>query len=345
MKTFKHIYILISTIFLYLLTSCSHNSLDIKEVDHELYDGRIVTVLLDPNHNQVRMNFETIDEYYLLSESRIDSKFIRLNASMYSSLIHYYDPIEISIMDMDGIVVLNNEKYKATKEAFLKEVNDKWEIQIYHGINGDISLLETELIHANMHNLNSLKDYDFKDPSSLEIYNNYQNNMKKISEFQALDEGFFYFRPSNDPNQYYELKYRNTPSGPIYTAYMRWYCWNETYRSGTNARARGGTITQVNRLHDGFGWSSLQNNTIPIGGYHENGSVDTSTPWTSVTVITYNSNGSIKQSRTSEATSWRVSREGVHRNNNTGAESFHSAETRYNNDNSRSRIMSSFYVQ
>src|SRR5690554_4912525 len=79
---------------------------------------------------------------------------------------------------------------------------------------------------------------------------------------------YFYYNSSNgDP---YTFKYRNTSTGTVYSANIRWFIWNKSYRRGLRTRGQGGTITEINRLHDGQGWREMPENNVPIGPYHEN---------------------------------------------------------------------------
>lgn len=348
------------SLMLLIATFSACESLTDSQTSREIQTYQIgestIQLVLDEEYRHPDRKFNTLEEYDHFKASvekiAIEKNELILNKGMYQALSHYFTPFEVYAMDSKAEVHIGSNSYKATDKALYKLLNGNWEVEVYFGLSGDVDLKEHELIIANRNNISALSNYEFLDPSAKRRYESLKAALSAPKQtpdpdqILALDYNYYYFHENNSgTGALHEFKYRNSATGPIYTAHIRWYCWDETYRSGGDARARGGTITEIYRLHDLNGWVPLPDNNTPIGSHHEDGSLDVSLPWTSVTVITYNSfPGSIKQSRTSDAESWRVSRTAVHRNNDMGTDSYHSANIRYNNVNTNSPIMVGHYV-
>ena len=282
---------------------------------------------------------------------------ITLNPVLWNELSHYFDPVEISLLDMDRSVVVDGRQYTAGPVAIHSRgtatQGTELRLEAYYGEDGDTADKEIALIHAHRLNLEELASYDFKDPFARERYEEYVSLQKVRHNGDPLvsnlsrppcgsncDFKIYYWRDSSGFS--YDITYRDTPTGPVRTAHMRWYNWNESYRTGIagiRKRSRGGTITEIYRIHDGQGWRTMPDNNIPIGLYHENGTIDYSYPITQVHVIPRGRAGVIK-----DELKWQVRLSDINRDANKGTESTHSAWVRYNNSNNPSAIMVDFFV-
>ena len=93
----------------------------LEEVQYEMYDDVFVTVVLDPNKAHEFHSFASLEEHdnYLLSMEE-SSKKVVLNKKMYEDLSHYFDPYQLTVMDMNYEIEVGLERFKADHEAIYK---------------------------------------------------------------------------------------------------------------------------------------------------------------------------------------------------------------------------------
>ena len=297
----------------------------LEEVQYEMSDDHMVTVILDPNFTHQSYTFASLEEHdQYLNDLEERNEPLVVNKKMYNDLSHYFDPYQLLVLDMDYTVRVGDDTFKATPEAAYKKNTDtnSWDLHIYYGLSGTVDLEETSLIYENINDLKKLEDYEFKSPISKELY------IKKSTvdlKPEGKDYRYFYHRDGNGTIK--TLLYRNYPTGEVLQANIRWFCWNEEYRSW-GGKAKGGTVTEINRLVGGIqsSWTSMPSGS-KIGAYHANGIADTSVPYVYVKVQTS------KGSKTGSANNWSVSKSGLKRKNGKSAWSYHRTKVRENNFN------------
>lgn len=330
-----------------------------ETINYELYDlgnETSLKVVLDSDYEHETLIFNSEEEYenYALNLESIGE--VKINPQFYKELSHALDPIEIHMLDKNRSIIVGNTKYTIDREALyaidLSKENSVPELQIYYGLSGEEDLKEAEMVYIHRNKLEELATYHFKDPSARELYNEFVESYSdedvidlssgearaKCNSGSTCNYGYFFY---NAPGgELYDFKYRNTSSGTIYTANIRWFIWNQSYRTGTFSllpRGKGGTITEIDRL-DGQGWKEMPENDDPIGLYHENGTIDTSKPWTYVKIVTNESTQAKSEYK------WRVRKKNVNRGDNHGTESYHSANIRLNNQNQATIAMNYIYL-
>lgn len=328
----------IAVLFGAIIFSCENNfELEntpdgVEEVTYDFGDGEIINVTLDPNFNHGSYSFSNLEEHdsYLIA---MESKGqLVVNKKMYQDLIHYYDPYQIAVLDQNYTVTVGDEVFKATPEASYKKSikGGDWEMHIYYGLSGEEDLKETELVFMNKQNLDVIKDYQFKSPASKEIYDSFVNGDNPSTEGRTED-----IVNLNDENgQAYLVKYRDCRTCIVKTAYIRWVVWRENYRSW-GGKAKGGTYTQISRESNPRNeWRNLVG-TSPVGAYHENGTKDTSAPYTRVRV-------SAKKTKDEPKNEWSVSVSKVKRKNGRSASSQHWAKFRENNNSASTERLNGY---
>lgn len=321
-----------ANIFFMSCTEQVHDTemMPIEILQYALDSETTIEVALDPSLNQAHRVFSSIEEHDEYVESVENTGRVTINKHLYEELGHYYSPLEILVLDMNGELTVGDEDYRATRLATYEKptTGNEWKMSVYHGESGTVDLEETELIHKNIDNLNALKDYKFQSPWAKELYTEKLSSISTSGRVMGKDSKYFYHTDSN--NNWEIMYYRNSQTGDIFNAKIRWYCWNESYTTKWGKRrSKGGTITQVLRSNYNT-WTSL-NESEPLGQYHANGDRDNSLPYTKVRVRSRS--GSSKEAEKYE---WSVSVSDIKRPANKGTESWHWAQIRDNNSNQAS---------
>lgn len=278
----------------------------LEKVLYEMEDDLWITVVLDPNLQPTSYSFETLDAHddFLIALEESSNNTIVVNKKVYEDLSHYFDPFQISILDDNYAIRIGDETYRATKEAIYKQTESEgeWNLHLYYGLSGKEDLKETELVYKNSNDLSKLKDYDFKSPTSKMVYK------------RKLEEGFAKGKNTQYFNYPEVVRYKETQFGNIQTARIRWKCWNEEYVNVFATKAKGGTLTEINRANRG--WQPMRDDG-KIGDYLETGEHDRSTGRVSVEIKTSKGTGN--------ADVWKrnVSKDKVKRKKKTNATSFH----------------------
>ncbi|UII19124.1 hypothetical protein [Fulvivirga ligni] len=263
--------------FIVFLSSCEESEDGqklgdaLQEVTYQS-DDYSVTVRLDPNLVHNSHSFKSLQEHddYLIDLEKSSNGLITLNKKMYEDLSHYFDPYQIAVIDNNYQLEVAGEVFKVDEEAVYKQVNGAWELDLFYGKSGLVDLEETAMVYSNVEDLEALTDYQFKSPESKRVY---ENKKAEISSGKvARDYGYYYYKNSNGSLR--NVEYKKTPNGNTYYAYIRWYCWNESYRRMFAAKAKGGTETQILRAEDGGDFVKL-NNDETIGKYLVSGQLDT----------------------------------------------------------------------
>ena len=322
-----------------LLSSCEENedaqnlSNGIQEVNY-VSDDFSVTVKLDPNLNHDSHSFETLQEHddYLLSLEETSQGVISLNKKMYEDLSHYFDPYQIAVIDNNYQIQVAEETYKVDQEAIYKKVNGAWELDLFYGKSGLVDLEETTLVHTNIRHLENLSDYQFKSPESERIYN--REKTAFANGKMAVDSREYVYKDSNGAPKL--IEYKRSQYGETFYAYIKWYCWNESYRQW-GKKAKGGTETLIRRFEDGEEYVKLDNSQS-IGAYLVTGERDDEGG--KVEVVVDGRDGS-----TGSATDrWNTSKSKVKRKKNKSAHSSHSGWVRHNQTGELIKGMDKFHV-
>ncbi|MBL3655931.1 hypothetical protein [Fulvivirga sediminis] len=295
-------------------------SKDLQEVSYEMSDEYSVTVRLDPDLVHSSYSFKTLDEHddYLNNLEETTNGVITLNKKMYETLSHYFDPYQIAVIDNNYEIEVEGEIYKVDHEAIYKKVDNSWELYLFYGESGTVDLEETAKIHENYNNLDVLDEFSFKSPVSKRIYEREVLNVNS-GKLAARDEIEY---PLRNPNgSIKRVQYRKVQNGPIYSAEIRWRCWNESYNKW-GKKAKGGTITEIKRMEEGteVGWRSLSNGA-KIGTYLISGMAEGVGGKVTVKVDGGKSSGSASGQ-------WSVSKDKVKRSKNRSARSIHNGEIR-----------------
>lgn len=336
----------ITMVVLLVMSACdtTEQKNQIQVESYQLYDDVTIQVKLDPTFMHQSYSFSSLAEHDEYLDSLEQLGEVVLNPKLYSELSHYFDPIQLSVLDMDRSIHIGDTTFRATTEAIYKRTtNTNWILHLFYGKSGDISLNETAMIYENHSNLHLMKNYKFQDPVSAKLYSRFIKTKSSPkgthSELLGKQSKHYYYNIGNSTNgEPYIIEYRNSYNGTIYKANIRWYVWNEQYRSW-GAKAKGGTSTEILKLNDiPYGWVPMGDNSDVIGFFHRNNMVDNSEPWTKVQVKTS------KSSKSKESDSWKVSVSKVNRKNNRGAWSYHSGKIRPNNSNKSAEIMNNYYV-
>ncbi|WP_299313099.1 hypothetical protein [uncultured Aquimarina sp.] len=295
-----------------VILSCSKTEstgdeyVSLEKTTYEIADDTFITVLLDPTLEVESHSFTSLDEHddYVDQLEDSSNQTITLNKKMYEDLSHYFDPFQIAVFNKNYSVEIGDKVFKATKEAIYKKSKNRndWELHLYYGLSGKEDLKETELVYKNSNDLSKLKDYDFKSPTSKKVYE------------RKLEEGFAKGKNTQYFNYPEVVRYKETQFGNIQTARIRWKCWNEEYVNVFATKAKGGTLTEINRASRG--WQPMRDDG-KIGDYLETGEHDRSTGRVSVEIKTSKGTG--------EADVWKrnVSKDKVKRKKKTNATSFH----------------------
>ena len=336
---------------LIFLISCSENeeSLTIEEPTSLLFEndaGKTIEIILEPHLIQPPRQFASFDKsddfLVALEES---SSSLNLNKKLYEDLAHYFDPYEIYLMDNNGLVTVGNTVYKADEVGHYRQLNDgSWELLLYYGISGNVDLEETALKHQHHLNLEELENYEFKSPAAREVYERLLIENKDLDNSEVNNAGrvmakHFAIIDWEDPNtdQPYIIKYRNYMNGPILSAKMQFYIWNEDYKHSGKKRMKGGTYCEIFRFSVGQ-WQPMPNGS-KIGNYHENNTFDTSTPYTYVRVFTNKNSGN-----SDFIYDWQAFIGGVSRSRKQAAKSYHTIKIRRNNSNIREDVYVDYYL-
>lgn len=321
---------LLSLCFVLFLSSCSdeteiiEENQDLESFTYQYSNDLKVQVLLDPNKVQEHRTFSSLEAYEEAEELLAKKGQIVVNQDLYNDLKHYFSPFEIYFMDAEGKITVGKYGYLNTTTASYEKEGQfgEYELSVFYGKSGKVNLEETELIHKNIENLEVLSNYSFKSPWAEELYK------EKLTNINKIDRSYHSYRNSNGSLK--QVKYRTSPNGPVRIAYIRWYCWNESYRRRFNRkRSRGGTITQILRDNLSSGrWESMTGKQ-PIGQFHANGTRDNSIPRT---VVRVQPNG--RNIRYATANEWSIVSSDHGRDANRGTTSYHSAYLRSDNSNS-----------
>ena len=276
-------------------------------------------------------------QYERAVDDLITTGEITLNKDLYNKLGHYHSPFDLYFVDNEGKITVGGYSYYSTQVASYEKgpSDDNYKLSVYYGESGDVDLKETALVYQKLENLEELSDYEFQSPWAKEIYE------KKLEESKYApnlrDTQYFYWRTSS--GSWYPVRYRTSPTGTVYTAYLRWKCWNESYTLKWNRRrSKGGTITQILRVNQNGGWQDMIGDR-PIGTYHENGQRDYSKPYVEANI---QPNG--RSLRYASANQWQIESGGHGRDKNRGTTSYHSAKVRDNNSNTSEFRMDDYKV-
>ncbi len=328
--------------------------------EYKLDDDSVLKVILDSEYLHESRTFITKEDFVHYSATLEQVGEVTLNPALWNELAHYFDPIEVSLLDMDRSIVIEGRQYVASSTSlYSRDVAIKgaeYRLEVYYGEDGEDDSREIALIHSHRLNLEELASYNFKDPFAKARYQEFMNLqttqrnvdgaplMKSLNSRPSCGSNCDYrvYAWKNSNGEDYEITYRGSSSGPVLSANMRWYIWNESYNKGiigTKRRSRGGTITEINRLNDGYGWRTMPDDDSKIGPYHGNGTLDRSTPKTYVHVIPVGRSGQTKQEP-----KWQVYLTDIGRDKNKGTNSRHSAWVRYNNSNNATQVMFNEFV-
>lgn len=287
----------------------------INTIDYELYDGKFIELIIDPNYIHESLKFDTMEEYDDYGIGLEKNESITLNSALWDKLSHAYDPIEIHMFDMDTSVMVDGIKYIAEKEALysinINNENTGRTMEVYYGESGDEDLAEIERIFVSLIEPDILLKSDLKNPESKTLYEELHSSLRQakkglsinkvssIKEAKAIFQDhdcnagssscdtalIMYLDSSNNP---YIFKGRLSANGSVQEAEIGHMLWNQSHRSGIRARAKGGTITVIDRF-DGLGVRAITFNEgaggVPLWTYHENGSLDLSIPYSYVQVV------------------------------------------------------------
>lgn len=279
---------------------------NLEKTIYEIADDTFITVLLDSNLEPGSYSFSSLDAHddYVSQLENSSNQTITLNKKMYNDLSHYFDPFQIAVFDKNYSVEIADDTFKATKEAIYKKSKDNndWELYLYYGESGKESLKESELIHKNSGDLSKLRNHKFKCPQAKELYAEKANR----GFAKGKNVKYYYYARS--------VRYKETQFGSIQTANIRWKCWNEEYHKRFGTKAKGGTITEINRLNQG--WQEMRSDG-KIGDYLETGEADRSTGYVEVEVKTS------KGSKSAQVHKRSVSVDKVKRKKKTNAWSYH----------------------
>lgn len=327
-------------------------------INHELYDGAAIQVTLDPDYVHESLSFDTMEEYDNYGITLEEAGKVTVNTRLWNELSHAYDPIEIHKFDMDRSVVVEHIKYTADREAMysldLTAENAEPTLEVFYGESGEDDLIEIERVFISLIQSESLSRNDFKNPEAAELYFSLSSNIserqkgigeEKISSITSANAIFqdhdcnsgssscdtaFLLITSPGGSEPHIFRGRFSPTGPVQEAHIAHMLWNQSHRSGARARAKGGTITVIDRL-DGLGPRAItyseSEGGAPLWPYHENGTNDLSIPYAYVQVKTSRS------TKQSYCNCWTARKGGVKRSSGSGTESYHQARIRSNNAN------------
>ncbi|UII25593.1 hypothetical protein LVD15_20135 [Fulvivirga maritima] len=293
---------------------------NLQEVSYAMSDQYSVTVRLDPNLVHSSYAFKTLDEHdeYLNNLEESSNGVITVNKKMYETLSHYFDPYQIAVIDNNYEIEVEGEVYKVDHEAIYKKVANTWELYLFYGESGKVDLEETAKVHESANNLEMLASYNFKSPVSRRIY---ERQVLNVNSGKLADRDEIEYPLRNPDGSTKRVQYRKVNNGTIYSAEIRWRCWNESYNKW-GKKAKGGTITEIKRMEEGTSavWRSLSNDA-KIGTYLISGMVEG--VGGRVTVKVDGGKGS-----SSASNRWSVSKDKVKREKNKSAKSTHNGEVR-----------------
>ncbi|MEL6559708.1 MAG: hypothetical protein AAFQ94_16070 [Bacteroidota bacterium] len=253
----RNAFLLYAFIFAAIFTSCSNTEeIDdqiVEQVQYELEDGVFITVKLSDSHLQQSRYFKSLDDYYdHLEQLEKTGEPILVNKSLYEKLGHYFNPMEISLMDDNSQIEIGDKTYRADGTAAY-ELNEagQWDKIVHYGEDGNTDLDETSMVYNNLGQLHLLKSYQFESPEAQRIYDNMLAS-KDQAKTETIHRKTFVITyvdligrnpfPCVNCNLPATVRYRY--NGITYSAQLRAVVWNQEY-SNWGTRAKSGTALQV----------------------------------------------------------------------------------------------------